>query len=79
VKAMTTRGFLESFALTIEEAVEVASKATKRCKTSAFRRHIDCEFRSSIIEYKEEFGALIVVKTMQFEVLKVEIEILAVY
>jgi len=79
VEAITTRGFLESFALTIEEIVEVASEATKRCRMGAFRRHIDCEFRSSIIEYKEEFGASIVIKTVQFEVLKVEIEIPAVY
>jgi len=79
VKAITTRGFLESFALTIEGIVEAANKAIERCRTSAFRRHIDCEFRSRIIEYKEEFGASIVVKTVQFEVLKVEIEIPAVY
>jgi len=76
---MTTRGFLGSFALTIEEVVEIASEAIERCRTSAFRRHIDCEFKLSIIEYKEEFEASIVVKTMQFEVLKMEIKILAIY
>jgi len=76
---MTTRGFLESFALTIREVVEIVDETIERCKTSAFRRHIDCEFKSSIIEYKEEFGAAIMIKTMQFKVLKMEIEILAIY
>jgi len=76
---MTTRGFLGSFALTIRGVVEVVGEAIERCRTGAFRRHIDCEFRSPIIEYKEEFGASIVVKTVQFEVLKMEIEIPAVY
>jgi len=70
---------LESFALIIRGAVEAASKAIERCRTGAFRRHIDCEFRSLIIEYAEEFGASIVIKTMQSEVPKVEIEIPAVY
>jgi len=71
---------LGSFALTIRGAVEIASKTIERCRTGAFRRHhIDCEFRLLMIEYAEEFGASIVVKTMQFEVLKIEIEIPAVY
>lgn len=79
VKAIATREFGKLFALTIREIVEIANKTIERCKTSVFRRYIDCEFRLSIVNFKERFGALIVVKTVQLEVLKVAIDIPAVY
>jgi len=79
VKAIATREFDKLFALTIREIVEIANKMIERCKTSVFRRYIDCEFRLSIVNFKERFGALIVVKTVQLEVLKVAIDIPAVY
>jgi len=73
-KTITTRRFLKSFALTIRETIEIANKTIEKCKTNVFRRHIDCEFKLSIIEYAKEFEASIMVKTIQFKILKMKIE-----